>query len=266
MQIDDTHLSDFSNSIIINSTYLKDLSFENPKSPATLLYTIYPSISLDININTNKIKNDLDNVNFDNDVIKKDIKNVVKNNNDDNDGIYEVVLKVTIVATVPKLDQAQNGNSNNDFTYIDKYNDPNLNLEQSSQKSQQSQQLQQSSQQSKEIIFLIEMEYGGLFTLHFKKNNQLNQLNNQLNQLKAQDIDGKEINSNDNSNDNSNYTQLDTTKELNRILFVHCPNILFPYVMRIAHDMSISGGYQQLNIGPVDFLGLYLQNQQITGK
>ena len=49
-------------------------------------------------------------------------------------------------------------------------------------------------------------------------------------------------------------------RELNdkeRILFVQCPNIIFPYARRIISDLTQDGGYFPVYIAPVDFLTLY---------
>ena len=49
-------------------------------------------------------------------------------------------------------------------------------------------------------------------------------------------------------------------KELNnkeKVLFVECPNIIFPYTRRIISDLIQDGGYFPVYIAPVDFLTLY---------
>ena len=50
--------------------------------------------------------------------------------------------------------------------------------------------------------------------------------------------------------------------ELEKILLVYCPNILFPYARRVLSDVIRDGGYQPLMLEPVDFLSLYAQKQQ----
>jgi preprotein translocase subunit SecB len=52
-----------------------------------------------------------------------------------------------------------------------------------------------------------------------------------------------------------------TEKELEKILMVHCPNILFPYLRRIISDTTRDGGFMPLMIHPIDFLGLYAQKK-----
>lgn len=66
-------------------------------------------------------------------------------------------------------------------------------------------------------IFVIDLAYGGLFTL-------------------GEDTAAE-------------------VKEL--ILLVHCANILFPYVRRLISEATCDGGYPPLLLSPVDFMGLY---------
>jgi len=50
--------------------------------------------------------------------------------------------------------------------------------------------------------------------------------------------------------------------ELERVLLIHCPNILFPYARRIISDTTRDGGYSPLMLNPVDFMGLYLKKKE----
>ena len=50
--------------------------------------------------------------------------------------------------------------------------------------------------------------------------------------------------------------------EIERILLIHCPNLLFPYVRRLISDTTRDGGFPPLMLNPVDFMGLYLKKKQ----
>ena len=45
-----------------------------------------------------------------------------------------------------------------------------------------------------------------------------------------------------------------------KIIFVQCPNIIFPYARRVISDLTRDGGYLPLYISPVDFLTIYHSN------
>ncbi len=45
------------------------------------------------------------------------------------------------------------------------------------------------------------------------------------------------------------------------ILFVKCPEIIFPYARRIISDITRDGGYLPVYISPIDFHSLYLKNK-----
>ena len=47
------------------------------------------------------------------------------------------------------------------------------------------------------------------------------------------------------------------------LLLVHCPNILFPFARRILADVTRDGGFQPLMVDPVDFYSLY-QNKKAS--
>ena len=49
--------------------------------------------------------------------------------------------------------------------------------------------------------------------------------------------------------------------EIQKILLIQCPLILFPFARRIVSDVSRDGGYPPVSLDPVDFYGLYLQKK-----
>lgn len=49
---------------------------------------------------------------------------------------------------------------------------------------------------------------------------------------------------------------------LEPFLLINCPSILFPFVRRIAADMTREGGFPPLLLDPFDFASLYLRRQQ----
>ncbi len=51
--------------------------------------------------------------------------------------------------------------------------------------------------------------------------------------------------------------------QIEPILMVECPRLLFPFARRVIADISREGGFPPLLIDPVDFAGLY--RQQISG-
>jgi preprotein translocase subunit SecB len=48
------------------------------------------------------------------------------------------------------------------------------------------------------------------------------------------------------------------------LLFVHCPNIIFPFARRVVADVTRDGGFQPLMIDPIDFFSLYQKRKQQT--
>ena len=138
--------SGINGSVLVNAQYIKDLSFENPKAPDSLLSNEKPEVDVSIDIGAHNIQ----------------------------DETYEVVLALQIKSTVKK-----------------------------------------------EIQYLIDIKYAGVFTLD-----------------KGIGSDEKE-----------------------KIIFVQCPNIIFPYARRVISDISRDGGYLPLYISPVDFMTLYNNNK-----
>jgi preprotein translocase subunit SecB len=53
-------------------------------------------------------------------------------------------------------------------------------------------------------------------------------------------------------------------KEMEAVLAVMCPNILFPYLREVVSDMSVRAGFAPTLLTPVNFESLYLQQKQAT--
>jgi preprotein translocase subunit SecB len=51
-------------------------------------------------------------------------------------------------------------------------------------------------------------------------------------------------------------------QSLEPFLLVNCPSILFPFVRRLAADLTREGGFPPLLLDPFDFASLYLRRQQ----
>jgi preprotein translocase subunit SecB len=49
---------------------------------------------------------------------------------------------------------------------------------------------------------------------------------------------------------------------LEPFLLVNCPSILFPFVRRLAADLTREGGFPPLLLDPFDFASLYMRRQQ----
>ena len=49
---------------------------------------------------------------------------------------------------------------------------------------------------------------------------------------------------------------------LEQILLINAPMLLFPFVRRLALDLTREGGFPPLQIDPVDFAALFVQRQQ----
>ena len=50
--------------------------------------------------------------------------------------------------------------------------------------------------------------------------------------------------------------------DIEPILLIECPRILFPFARRISADISAEGGFPPLRIDPVDFAALYTAQRQ----
>lgn len=52
------------------------------------------------------------------------------------------------------------------------------------------------------------------------------------------------------------------TEELEPVLAVVCPNILFPYLREVVSDMSVRAGFAPVLLNPINFEVLYRQQKQ----
>ena len=57
-------------------------------------------------------------------------------------------------------------------------------------------------------------------------------------------------------------TQGFSEADLEPILLIECPRILFPFARRVIADITSEGGFPPLRIDPVDFGALYSQQRQ----
>lgn len=56
---------------------------------------------------------------------------------------------------------------------------------------------------------------------------------------------------------------LDARREdIEPMLLIECPRLLFPFARRIIADITREGGHPPLMIDPIDFVGLYRQQRQ----
>ena len=46
-------------------------------------------------------------------------------------------------------------------------------------------------------------------------------------------------------------------EQLNALLMIECPRLIFPYVRRIVGDVTRDGGFPSLNLEQIDFVALY---------
>ena len=53
-------------------------------------------------------------------------------------------------------------------------------------------------------------------------------------------------------------------EDIESVLAVMCPNILFPYLREVVSDMSVRGGFAPVMLNPVNFEVLYQQQKQQT--
>ncbi|RST69810.1 protein-export chaperone SecB [Candidatus Aquarickettsia rohweri] len=138
--------SDVNGSVLVNAQYIKDLSFENPKAPYSLLGSEKPEVDVSIDIGAHNIQEET----------------------------YEVVLEIQVKSVVKE-----------------------------------------------DVQYLIDLKYAGVFTLDKGMNNE----------------------------------------EREKVIFIQCPTIIFPYARRVISDISRDGGYLPLYISPVDFMTLYNNNK-----
>jgi preprotein translocase subunit SecB len=51
-------------------------------------------------------------------------------------------------------------------------------------------------------------------------------------------------------------------EDMEPMLLIECPRLLFPFARRIIADITREGGHPPLMIDPIDFVGLYRQQRQ----
>jgi len=51
-------------------------------------------------------------------------------------------------------------------------------------------------------------------------------------------------------------------QDLEALLLVECPRLMFPFARRIVAELTRDGGHPPLLIDPIDFVGLYRQQRQ----
>jgi preprotein translocase subunit SecB len=73
------------------------------------------------------------------------------------------------------------------------------------------------------VIFICELSYGGVFTIDEKIQDQ---------------------------------------KEIEQLLLIYCPNILFPFTRKIIAGCTIDGGFPPLMLEPIDFADLYKKRSE----
>jgi preprotein translocase subunit SecB len=52
---------------------------------------------------------------------------------------------------------------------------------------------------------------------------------------------------------------------LEQFLLVNCPALIFPFLRRMAADVTREGGFPPLLLDPIDFASLYLQRRNQSG-
>ncbi len=53
-----------------------------------------------------------------------------------------------------------------------------------------------------------------------------------------------------------------TPNNLQPVLMIECPRLLFPFARRIVADCTRDGGFPPLLLEPIDFMRLYMQHQE----
>ena len=65
-----------------------------------------------------------------------------------------------------------------------------------------------------------------------------------------------------------NYASVFTVQvpenELEPVLMIYCPSVMFPFARRILADATRDGGFPPLMLDPIDFSRLYRQHKQAT--
>ncbi len=52
--------------------------------------------------------------------------------------------------------------------------------------------------------------------------------------------------------------------EIEQVLLIYCPNILFPFIRRIITNVVIDGGFPPLMVEPINFAELYQKRQELV--
>jgi len=55
-------------------------------------------------------------------------------------------------------------------------------------------------------------------------------------------------------------------EELEQVLMIYCPNMLFPYLRRVVSDTVRDGGFPPLMLDPIDFAALYIRHKNEEAK
>ncbi|MBN2700712.1 MAG: protein-export chaperone SecB [Methylothermaceae bacterium] len=55
-------------------------------------------------------------------------------------------------------------------------------------------------------------------------------------------------------------------EELEPLLEIYCPNVLFPYAREVVTDLSGKGGFMPMILPPVNFEAIYAQKKQQQGS
>jgi preprotein translocase subunit SecB len=51
-------------------------------------------------------------------------------------------------------------------------------------------------------------------------------------------------------------------EDMETVLAVACPNILYPYLREVVSDISVRGGFAPVLLNPINFEGIYQQQKQ----
>ncbi len=60
--------------------------------------------------------------------------------------------------------------------------------------------------------------------------------------------------------------EVENEEELRQLLFLYCPNLLFPYARKLVSDSIASGGFAPFMINPVDFAKICAQHLEVDKK
>ena len=57
-----------------------------------------------------------------------------------------------------------------------------------------------------------------------------------------------------------------TAEQEEQLLGAYCPSLLYPYARKVVADLSLSAGFAAINLPPVNFDQMYLQQQENAKK